>query len=185
MRENLIRSIFFAGIFNLQAMIVVPAYALPPMSNSPLFLGGNISPNVMFTLDDSGSMHFEIMPSDLIIQSVRYMFPRASNVYGPSDYSNYVVGFDTSNRYTASLRSSYVNKIYYDPGVMYLPWSNGDGSLMSNADPTCAPHNPAKTSAGCRNLTVNNVQTARWLRDNGTRSSWELRIFYPAVYFKV
>lgn len=165
-------------------ILIDNVYALPPLSNTPLFLGGNISPNVMFTLDDSGSMHFEIMPEELIRQDVRYMFPRASGVYGADDYSNYVVDFDSTNRYTASLRSSYVNKVYYDPAVRYLPWSNADGSLMNNADPTCAYHNPINTGAGCRNLTVDNTQTARWLKDDGTRSSSQSKAFYPAVYYK-
>ncbi|MBK7492089.1 MAG: pilus assembly protein PilC [Nitrosomonas sp.] len=168
----------------LLAILTSSVLALPPLSNTPLFLGGNISPNVMFTLDDSGSMHFEIMPEDLILQDVRYMFPRASGVYGAADYSSYVVDFDPTNKYTASLRSSYVNKIYYDPTVRYLPWSNSDGSLMSNATPTCAYHNPFNTAAGCRDLTANNTQTARWLKDDGTRSSSLSKTFYPAVYYK-
>ncbi len=168
----------------LMVMLVEGAQAAPPLSNGPLFLGGNISPNVMFTLDDSGSMHFEIMPENLILQSVYYMFPRATGVYGASDYSNYVVDFDPVNKYTASLRSSYVNKIYYDPTVRYQPWSNSDGSLMNNANPTCAFHNPFNAGAGCRNLTVNNTQTARWLQNDGTRSSSQSKTFYPAVYFQ-
>ncbi|WP_297325998.1 PilC/PilY family type IV pilus protein [Nitrosomonas sp.] len=184
MQENLVRSIIVTWFFSLQIFWVSQVYALSPLSNGPLFLGGNISPNVMFTLDDSGSMHFEIMPENLILQSVYYMFPRASGVYGADDYSNYVVDFDSANKYTASLRSSYVNKIYYDPTVRYLPWSNSDGSLMNNADPTCAYHNPLNTAAGCRNLTVNNTQTARWLQSDGTRSSSLSKTFYPAVYYK-
>ena len=55
---------------------------------------------------------------------------------------------------------------------------------MGNADPTCAPHNPMRTAAGCRNLTVDNTQSARWLESNGSRSGNETRTFYPAVYFK-
>ena len=184
MNKNLIRSILLGSVWCFLIVIAKPIYALSPLSNGPLFLGGNISPNVMFTLDDSGSMQFEIMPQDLIIQSVRYMYPRADDVYGGSDYSNYVVDFDPSNKYTASLRSSYVNKIYYDPTVSYLPWSNHDGSLMSNADPTCAPHNPMITGKGCRNLTTNNNQSARWLQNDGSRSSWQSKNFYPAVYFQ-
>lgn len=159
-------------------------HAAPPLSNSPLFLGGNISPNVMFTLDDSGSMHFEIMPEELILQDVRYMFPRATGVYGADDYNNYVVDFDETNKYAVKLRSSYVNKIYYNPTVRYLPWSNADGSLMNNASSTCAYHNPLNTGAGCRNLTVNNTQTARWLNNNGTRSASVSKTFYPAVYYQ-
>lgn len=184
MEKDRIRSRVAKWVVCLPLVLASHAYALLPLSNSPLFLGGNISPNVMFTLDDSGSMHFELMPGSLIIQSVRYMFPRASGVYGGSDYSNYVVGFDTGNKYTASLRSSEVNKIYYDPTVRYLPWSNADGSLMANANPACAPHNPVNTGAGCRNLTVNNTQSARWLQSNGSRSGNQSRTFYPAVYFQ-
>ena len=159
------------------------AHALLPLSNNPLFLGGNISPNVMFTQDDSGSMHFEIMPESLILQDVFYMFPRATGIYGASDYNNYVVDFDSTNRYTASLRSNTVNRIYYNPTVRYQPWSNADGSLMANASPTCASHNPMDTAKGCRNLTVNNTQSASWLRSDGTLSSSQSKTFYPAVYF--
>lgn len=184
------KRVFFCSSISVNSLVgaalffaVNLSHALPPLSNGPLFLGGNISPNVMFTLDDSGSMHFEIMPEELIIQEVRYMFPRASGVYGADDYNSYVVDFDPANRYAAKLRSSYVNKIYYNPTVRYLPWSNADGSLMSNASPTCAHHNPFNTGVGCRNLTVNNTQTARWLKDDGTRSSSTSKTFYPAVYF--
>lgn len=185
MRKHLIRSGVLIYFMLLQLIVVNQVHALPPLSNGPLFLGGNISPNVMFTLDDSGSMHFEIMPQHLILNDVRYMFPRATNVYGGgSDYNNYVIDFDSANKYTASLRSSHVNKIYYDPSVWYQPWSNADGSLMSNASPTCAPHNPKDTAKGCRNLTVNNTQTAQWMQNNGTRTSNQSKIFYPAVYFK-
>ena len=186
--NNLSHFEIYKFVTSLPLLFVSAVYA-GPLANGPLFLGGNISPNVMFTLDDSGSMQFEIMPGDLIKKSVRYMFPRASSVYGADSYSNYVVGFngadfDSNNQYTASLRSSHVNKIYYNPAVRYLPWSNSDGSLMGNASPTCAPHNPKNTGAGCRNLTVNNTQTARWLKKDGERSGSDSRTFYPAVYFK-
>ncbi len=185
MRKRFIRPNILVCFVLLQFAVANQVYALPPLSNGPLFLGGNISPNVMFTLDDSGSMHFEIMPQHLIVSEVRYMFPRATNVYGGgSDYNNYVIDFDPANKYTASLRSSHMNKIYYDPSVWYQPWSNADGSLMSNASPTCAPHNPKDTAKGCRNLTVNNTQTAIWMQNNGTRSASLSKTFYPAVYFR-
>jgi type IV pilus assembly protein PilY1 len=191
MKTNLMRSMVLKYLVCLPLVLAGQAQALQPLSNSPLFLGGNISPNVMFTLDDSGSMHFEIMPGELIKSSVRYMFPRASGIYGGSDYNNYVVNFNPNNKYTASLRSNHVNKIYYNPAVTYQPWSNADGSLMSNASFTCAPHNPMNIAAGCRNLTVNNTnnlignsrEDARWLKSDGTLSSARSKTFYPAVYF--
>ena len=189
MKINLIATTVIKWAVCLSLVLAGQVHALQPFSNNPLFLGGNISPNVIFTLDDSGSMQFEIMPGELIRSSTRFMFPRANSIYGAGDYSNYVVGFngsdfDSNNKYTASLRSSYVNKIYYNPAVRYLPWSNADSSQMSDVDPTCAPHNPMNTGAGCRDLTVNNKQTARWLEKDGGRSSWDERTFYPAVYFQ-
>lgn len=184
MKKNLMCAMALKYAACLSLVLAGQTHALPPLANSPIFLGGNISPNVMFTLDDSGSMQFEIMPDTLILSSARYMFPRASGVYGAGDYSNYVVDFDPTNSKTASLRSSHVNKIYYDPTVSYQPWSNADGSLMSNASLVCAPHNPINTAAGCRNLTLPNTQSASWLQSNGSLTSNQAKTFSPAVYFK-
>jgi type IV pilus assembly protein PilY1 len=184
MKRNLICAMGLKWIVCLSIGLAGSAHALLPLSNNPLFLGGNISPNVMFTQDDSGSMQFEIMPESLIVNNVRYMFPRATGIYGSSDYNNYVVDFDSTSRYTASLRSNHVNKIYYNPAVRYQPWSNADGSLKGNALPTCAPHNPMDTPKGCRNLTVNDTQSVKWLKSDGTLPSATSKTFYPAVYFK-
>src|SRR5690606_9798882 len=172
------------GISVLLCMLVLLAtrvQAALPLSDVPLFLTTAVDPNVIFTLDDSGSMQFEIMPDGLIASDTRYVFPRASSVYGGSDYENRVVGFDADNWRSASLRSSDVNKIYYNPVVRYLPWSNSDGSLMANASPTCAPHNPFNTAKGCRDLTQDNTQSAFWLKTKGTTLTLEeSRTFYPA-----
>lgn len=167
----------------LIASIPTHAQATLALSDVPLYLTTAVDPNVMFTLDDSGSMQFEIMPEDWIFRDVYYMFPRASSIYGADDYKNRAVDFDPDNPYTAALRSGQINKIYYNPTVRYQPWSNADGSLMSNASPSCAPHNPKNTSAGCRNLTVNNSQATQWLERDGDLSNLETRTFYPAVYF--
>ncbi|WP_430230666.1 pilus assembly protein [Nitrosomonas communis] len=176
----------FARIWIIAALITsIPIHtqATLALSDVPLYLTTAVDPNVMFTLDDSGSMQFEILPEDWIFHEVYYVFPRANNVYGGGDYENRVVDFDPDNPYSAASRSSYVNKIYYNPTVRYQPWSNADGSLMNNASPTCASHNPMNTSAGCRNLTVDITQTAFWLDHDGGLSNAESRTFYPAVYF--
>ncbi|MXS85998.1 pilus assembly protein PilY [Nitrosomonas sp. HPC101] len=159
------------------------------LSDAPLFLTTAVDPNIIFTLDDSGSMQFEIMPDELINNNVRFVYPVRSGTYGGDTYGNYVVGFDADNKFTASLRSSHVNKIYYNPEVRYLPWSKADGSLMDNASITCAPHNPWSipnkndSTKDCRDLTANNTQSAGWLQNNNTLKT-ESRTFYPAVYFQ-
>jgi type IV pilus assembly protein PilY1 len=151
----------------------------------PMAVKSTVYPNIMFTLDDSGSMQFEIMPDNYIFQSARYMFPRATSVYGGDDYGNRSVDFDATNPYTCALRSSHFNAMYYNPAVTYKPWSKSDNTEMANADPTAAYHNPFNTGAGSRNLTVNNTQSARWLESAGTvTDETSSKTFYPATYFR-
>jgi len=168
----------------------VPAAPLQ-LSQIPLYLGGNIGPNVMFTLDDSGSMMFEIMPGDFIVDSgscnvgVVYVFPRIGGVYGAGDYTNCNVRFNATNRYARYFRTSDYNQIYYNPAIRYLPWSNADGTLMLDANPAAAPHNPMNTGAGTRNLAPasNPSTTVNWLSDTGVVSN-SSQSYYPATYFK-
>lgn len=186
MKKNVICAMGLKWIVYLSLGLAGSVHA-SPLSNNPLFLGGNISPNVMFTLDDSGSMHWEMMPEASVYSY--FLFPRAASVYNSgSDYGNYVPTFEDGFSYSARMRSPQTNPIYYNPAVTYQPWSNSDGSLMPNAVPTGAYHNPVKTSAGSRNLTVDNTQSAGWDSCNnsaysGCGYSSSSKTFYPAVYF--
>ncbi|SDK80364.1 pilus assembly protein [Microbulbifer yueqingensis] len=213
------------------------------LSQTPLFLRTGADPNVMFILDDSGSMHFEVTPAenvDLFVGSytdqrpfraVYYMYPNSaltsenggtldyciyeSSGSGSCDYweqnltdsdllyGNLMPHFDADNRWAAYFRSAHNNATYYDPTVRYRPWVKEDGTYWDNATATQAYHNPAITSKGYRNLTVDNTQTACWIKDTATAftetydndgtNGWELcedgsraksLTFYPATYFK-
>ena len=161
-------------------------HSLTP-SPTPLYLKSNVEPNVMFTLDDSGSMQWEIMPESLIWSY--FVFPRATNVYGASDYDNFVVTVD-NNDYNAVARSPQTNKIYYNPQITYTPWIKHDGTFYPDATPTAAYHNPEKTTAGSRNLTVSTTQSAGWdscpsPTFNTTNCGYFSgnKTFYPATYF--
>ena len=150
--------------------------------DTPLQTQTSAEPNVMMILDDSGSMQWEVLPDDFVY--VYFMFPRANGVYGASDYTNYTVDSDGNNRYARFLRSSN-NKVYYNPAILYKPWSNSDGSLMPNATPTAAYHNAANHAVGVRDLTVDtNNQSGYWLLDNGFFTGWGTRAYFPATYFK-
>jgi len=171
------------------------------ISQVPLFLGGAVEPNIMFTLDDSGSMHWEMMPSSLIWSY--FVFPRADDVYGDSDYTNYVVSFNTTNNiYGIWVRSSDVNTIYYNPEMTYAPWIGTDDTTMGNVATDCAPHNPytpdidgdgnQNEASDCRDLTQNNTQSAHWEYYDGTLANfpsgasspgWASQTFWPATYF--
>lgn len=143
------------------------------IADVPLSIKNSAGPNIMFTLDDSGSMQFEVLPEEeMLISDGRYLFPTNSGLYGGSFYTcngeatSCVMGYEDNNRYNFRNRSNRFNKAYYDPAVRYRPWSNADGSAMANASPACAPHNPANTGAGCRNLTVVNNGGAKSSTDS-------------------
>ncbi|WP_421348086.1 pilus assembly protein [Aeromonas veronii] len=171
--------------FGLSMMLCcTSAQAALDIAQVPLYLGTRADPNIMFTLDDSGSMHFEIMPESLIENEARYVYPRANNVYGNDDYSNYTITFASDNARNAYVRSSHNNKLYYNPQLTYRPWANADGSLMANAKVTCAPHNPMKTAAGCRNLTeTNRAWWAIYYTEFSPDYYNQDESFWPAVYF--
>ncbi|WP_226704090.1 pilus assembly protein [Microbulbifer elongatus] len=177
------------------------------LAQSPLFLSNGAPPNVMFIIDDSGSMHFEITPEEYR-RDTAYIFPRADGVYGNNGYNQTENGdyqvptVDSNNAYNALTRSPQYNKSYYDPSVTYTPWVKYDGSLYPNATPSCALHNPENTgdcpsgtdsvNENARDLTVTNGN----YNSNGWRScsqgtdgsitcssTSEDKTYWPATYF--
>ncbi len=82
----------------LIAVQAIPVKAVN-FSTKPLFIGSSVDSNLMFILDDSGSMAWEYMPDALEWK------------YNDRWYW-----------------SGTVNKVYFDPNVTYLPPMKGDGS---------------------------------------------------------
>ena len=162
------------------------------IAQQPLFLSGGAPANVMFVIDDSGSMHWEVMPDDLIWSY--FMYPRPDNVYSDDNYPNWVVTFDEGPddwAYAAYLRTHEFNATYYNPSITYRPWVDADGVEFPQADPAAALHNPARPAVGNRDLTSDNTQTADWdncetTPFNGTNCTFdtdETRTFWPALYY--
>ncbi len=187
------------------------ATASGKISQVPLFLTQQSEPNIMFILDDSGSMHWELMPDSLVSidgKRVAYLFPRANGIYGERDYKNTVATVEPV-AYNAVARSPQQNAIYYNPSVTYLPWIRSDGSVYPNAEPLCALHNPERPVPGllnsfdqayCRNLAVPNrrYNSNEWANctyeeewEDGVLEEVETdcdtdkdeRLFWPALYF--
>lgn len=185
-----IKPAFLAGLL-LGATV---AQAAIDISSTPLQTGSTVPPNILFILDDSGSMHFELLPENIIYSSARYMFPRANNIYGGNDYSNYVPTVADGEPYNAFSRSPQMNLSYYNPAITYHPWVTADGNLFPDANPACALHNPVNTTAGfnaslCRNLTQtnSNYNSNRWVRctgkGSGCSNNTTQRTYWPATYF--
>jgi type IV pilus assembly protein PilY1 len=91
--------------------------------------------NVMFVIDDSGSMDWEFMTeeSDGVFSDKYFNFNMSDNAY-----SNYYYALYGSNRKKWKARWHGYNRMYYNPGVDYSPWPlYGNASTASpRSDPT-------------------------------------------------
>ncbi|MDR3158021.1 MAG: hypothetical protein LBU11_03215 [Zoogloeaceae bacterium] len=76
-------------------------FAAPAVSDLPLTLGGNLQPNVMLLLNTGSIGHYGYLPTN-------------ADRYHPTGSS-----LDAASPQDRAYRSSYINKIYYDPSVEY------------------------------------------------------------------
>lgn len=110
----------------LATSLAAPVQAAVTVPNVPLQSGSGVPPNIMFILDDSGSMHYEVTPDEARAGSglaTRFVYPRAAGVYGGGDYANNVPSFASTNVYGKVARSSHFNTTYYNPAITYRPWA--------------------------------------------------------------
>lgn len=109
----------FVALFSASA-----SYATVAIDQMPLVVPQPIPPNILFILDDSGSMGWTYMPDS--VPSIS-----GANV-----------------RLTAYTR----NTIYYNPHITYHPWVNHDGTSYPPADRTAVSTN-ANSLGGSTDLT--------------------------------
>lgn len=88
---------FFATVLSL------PANAGITLPTDPLQSSGRIAPNILFILDDSGSMQYDYMPDNV---------PDTTTVR------------IETQAYTR-------NAVYYNPTINYRPWVDSTGTLMT------------------------------------------------------
>lgn len=95
------------------------------LSNSPLSSASNtaIKPNIMFILDDSGSMDSDFLPDGV------------DNNDGSNCFKNYLY-----------------NRIYFNPNYTYTPPVKSDGTSFPDASFTAAPNNGFDSGSSTRNL---------------------------------
>lgn len=159
----------FALVFLYASIAGWPGHARASdldIAETPLFSAISIDPNIMFTLDDSGSMQWEYMPDDAFPNFTTYLFPVPAGIYGGIDYGNQIPSFRDDSVHNFWRRSAANNGVFYNPDVTYRPWVNADGTLMADADPNNALYNPDLTALGGLDLTAQQTQSACWFRGN-------------------
>jgi len=161
------------------------------VANAPLFLTAPVDPNIMFVLDDSGSMQFEHMPDHTF---TNYVFPRPGSVYGGTVYDNLVPEFSDSNIHNVFNRSPQNNAVFYNPLITYRPWVDHANNPYPDTDPEDAPYNPADSGVGSMDLTTSRSQSAYWFYNNNNNpgsayyacTQWPYfcsRTFYPITFY--
>jgi type IV pilus assembly protein PilY1 len=183
-------------VWALMAQMVVPAQAF--VSQLP---GAYTTPpdvNVMFTLDDSGSMYSEAIPD----------YDRAVNGMPTDDLSSGLSGdfgskypalwyervtkkaglqssaylsppyYSLSNHIARFIRSAAGNPLYYNPDVRYQPWPTAadDTKLNAAANPSAVNIHPADPFNAGQQIDIKTRRGAAGLDD-------ETKNFWPATYF--
>lgn len=111
--------LFGSTVATLLGLLTIPAItqaALTAPDDKPLSSAttGSVLPNIMFLLDDSGSMKWDFMPDDQVNGNNNP--PLANNAVG--------------------LRNSSCNLIYYNPAVSYVIPKDATGANLNNSGQT-------------------------------------------------
>src|SRR5690554_5586384 len=110
----------------------MPLVADVDLAQKPLFVGHGAAPNLLFILDDSGSMAWDYMPDDLgndgaasggVCSGTSFM----GLCFGEMRYN----GQNASNKW---FYSSHVNKVYFNPEVTYRPPLMADRTRKPNSN---------------------------------------------------
>ncbi len=189
-----------AVLLGMIGAIALAVQAQP--SQSPLISrdGGGVKPNIMLTLDDSGSMAFQHMPEETVyVGSFSIANPVGGNsiIMHPSDpmylsafFQGTIAAVAGSTNYRQKLmRSADTNSIYYNPEVRYQPWARADGTRMGTFSFTASPFDPMNTAAKANLSTVGNVNTT-WCYGTNSGSSAsncsDRNISYnPGLYYRL
>lgn len=111
------------------------------LANTPLFLQQAVEPNVMFLIDDSGSMEAETISPYL---------DNGSSFDVIYKYSDSTI----SQRYSfPGIYSAEWNKLYYDPAITYKPWPSTTTHSFGNVSFTAASRDPMNPDLGTVDLT--------------------------------
>ena len=100
------------------------------ISDVPMAVKNQVAPNIMFTLDDSGSMQFEVVPEN---SNVYFVSP-PDPLYGAAWYgATSAMSPDlTGQTNMPVITARQIQPLVLRPGKRYVPWTNADKTLMSN-----------------------------------------------------
>lgn len=151
----------------------------------------SVAPNLMFTLDDSGSMEFECVPDDLCFRYPNLTLIDGTPWHGGSVYQPWasVATYNSDVLLARRFRSSTINPLYYNPEIRYRPWLTANGTRYPEYPADQAPSDPSDLSVRA-NLVATQTVTALWateVRDNFHPFSYPKtdETIWPAQYYRL
>ncbi len=195
--------------FGLALLLQVPTQSYAGQLNlasSPLFLGTAVEPNIFLLSDDSGSMDWDIMTigdqgrislvGTTATTDYSYVLPTTDNNYGSTSSNGRILPSEEAVQTTSNMpadahgvwrgRFSGHNVMYYDPEVVYTPWSgvNSAGNPYANSNALAAPLDPFNAASTTVDLTALWNWTASSVPQT-TSGTVDINVsnYYPARYY--
>jgi len=144
--------------------ITMSAHAGIVIPDDPLTTAARVAPNIMFILDDSGSMAWRNMNNRDVTTVSGTSFSSSPDANGVSNGTGYTT--QSTGNGAMYMQSYATNSLYYNPSVNYQPWMQATGVRMTGgqsytaaySDALDVPYSSAGTTSGTINLS-NNTQT--------------------------
>ncbi len=150
-----IKCFVISVILALSTVSISYGVCVVDISDEPMETKAQAAPsNVMFVLDNSGSMDGEFMTSqnDGKYNGETYLYPDSAFINSHDrDYYSSTSILDTEKQEWKSQWAGY-NKIFYNPNALYSPWPN-----MSNADTDTPFSDPYKNNSGDSKFNMDGV----------------------------
>lgn len=183
-----------AGSALLGALGLAPASAVAApgtLADAPLFLTNPVEPNILFMVDDSGSMDWGLMTEEddgimLLGCAYYYAQPAADNDYYwtvPTEEGLAARGIAAPYGGVWRAQNSSYNRLYYDPTITYTPWPGDDNSdsLYVGVNPAAAPLDPYATGGNTLDLTTRTSFSTDYCA--GGLGSFTISNYLPARYY--
>ena len=146
----------------LATLLALPVHAGITIPDEPLTTANRVAPNILFILDDSGSMDWANMNS-LEISGITGSggFSSTPDADGINSGTTVTPATSSSAMIAAMYMQNYVtNSLYYNPAVTYQPWMGPDGNRLTGgtsytaaySSNTLVTNSGAGTSSGSINL---------------------------------
>lgn len=142
-------------------MLALPVNAGVVIPKDPLASGVRVAPNILFILDDSGSMAWANINNGSIANITGTGgFTSSPDANGVGSGTG--IGSESTGKTDMYMQNYVTNTLYYDPSVDYEPWMDFDGNRVTggtgyttvyDAD-KYVTHTGAGTNGGSKNLSL-------------------------------